>query len=56
MELNIIIRTLHAQDGLAHIQAGAGIVADSIPEREYRESLSKARALLVALEKTPPAQ
>ena len=54
MELNIVIRTLHAQDGLAHIQAGAGIVADSVPEREYRESLGKARALILALEKTLP--
>ncbi len=53
MELNIVIRTLHAQGGLAHIQAGAGIVADSVPEREYRESLNKARALIVALGRTP---
>lgn len=53
MELNIIIRTLHAQSGRAHIQTGAGIVADSIPRREYRESLSKARALLLALAETP---
>jgi para-aminobenzoate synthetase component 1 len=53
MELNIIIRTLHAQAGFAHIQAGAGIVADSVPEREYRESLSKARAMILALAKTP---
>lgn len=49
MELNIIIRTLHAQAGLAHIQAGAGVVADSVPRREYRESLSKARAMVVSL-------
>jgi len=53
MELNIVIRTLHAQDGLAHIQAGAGIVADSLPRREYRESLAKARAMILALENTP---
>ncbi len=49
MELNIIIRTLHAQSGYAHIQAGAGIVAVSVPDREYRESLNKARAMIVAL-------
>ena len=48
LNLNILIRTLFAQNGLAHVQAGAGIVADSIPEREYHESLSKARALLRA--------
>lgn len=52
MHLNIIIRTLHAQDGLAHVQAGAGVVADSEPAREYRESLNKARAALLALERT----
>lgn len=55
MEMNIIIRTLHAQDGYAHIQAGAGIVADSDPVREYHESLNKARAMILALEKTPAA-
>jgi anthranilate synthase component I len=33
----------------AHVQAGAGIVADSVPETEYQETLSKARALLRAL-------
>lgn len=53
MELNIVIRTLHAQDGYAHVQAGAGIVADSVPAREYRESLNKARAMIVALQGTP---
>jgi len=50
MELNIIIRTLLAHGGLAHVQAGAGIVADSVPASEYRESLSKARALWAAME------
>jgi len=34
----------------AYIQAGAGIVADSRPENEYRETLNKARALLKAVE------
>jgi para-aminobenzoate synthetase component I len=50
MELNIIIRTLLAAGGKAHVQAGAGIVIDSIPEREYKESLSKAKALWKAVE------
>lgn len=45
----ITIRTVLFEDGYAQIQAGAGIVADSIPEREYRESLHKAGALLKAL-------
>ncbi|QYY36970.1 anthranilate synthase component I family protein [Ruficoccus sp. ZRK36] len=49
-ELNIIIRTLLAGRGRAWVQAGAGIVADSVPEREFEESLNKARALWAALE------
>ena len=44
-ELNIVIRTLLAKDGKAHVQAGAGIVIDSNPENEYKESLKKAIAL-----------
>ncbi len=46
---NILIRSLVLQEGRAHIQAGAGIVAESVPAREYKESLDKARALLEAL-------
>jgi anthranilate synthase component 1 len=34
---------------VAHVQAGGGIVADSIPENEYQESLNKAQALLTAI-------
>ncbi|MBC2596073.1 anthranilate synthase component I family protein [Ruficoccus amylovorans] len=49
-ELNIVIRTLLAGRGQAHVQAGAGVVADSVPEREFEESLNKARALWAALE------
>ncbi|MEM9227898.1 MAG: chorismate-binding protein, partial [Verrucomicrobiota bacterium] len=49
-ELNIIIRTLLAKDGLAHVQAGAGIVADSVPAEEYTESQNKAQALWAAHE------
>ena len=45
MELNIVIRTAFIQDGIAHIQAGAGIVIDSIPQNEYIESLNKAKAM-----------
>lgn len=47
-DLNIVIRTLLCQDGQAHASVGAGIVADSVPEREWRETLHKARALLLA--------
>lgn len=50
MELNIVIRTLLAASGQAYVQAGAGIVIDSEPEREYKESLSKAKALWKAVE------
>ena len=46
----IALRTLVAKGGRAYIQAGGGIVADSIPEREYQESLNKARAVLTALQ------
>jgi anthranilate synthase component 1 len=44
------LRTLVAKNGRAYVQAGAGIVADSVPEREYEESGNKARAVLKALE------
>jgi len=46
----ITIRTAVIKDGIAYIQAGAGIVADSVPEKEYEESLNKAKALLNAIE------
>ena len=44
-ELNVVIRTAFIQNGVVHIQAGAGLVSDSIPEDEYRESLAKGKAL-----------
>ncbi len=50
VELNIAIRTMIVKDGMAHVQAGAGIVIDSRPEAEYLESLKKAEALWKALE------
>jgi para-aminobenzoate synthetase component 1 len=55
MELNIVIRTLQVQGGKGYVQAGAGIVIDSVPEREYRESLRKAKALWVAIERAEQA-
>jgi anthranilate/para-aminobenzoate synthase component I len=50
MDLNIIIRTFLIKNETAYVQAGAGIVADSDPEREYSESLKKAAALIGVLE------
>jgi anthranilate synthase component 1 len=47
----ITIRTMVMTGGVAHVQAGAGIVADSVPEREYRECVSKAGALIDAIER-----
>lgn len=49
MDTCITIRTVLFKDGKAHLQVGAGIVADSVPEREYDESMHKAGALLSAL-------
>lgn len=46
----IAIRTLELRNGTAFVQAGAGIVADSIPEKEYEETINKARALVKAIE------
>ncbi len=46
----IAIRTMVIKNGVAYWQAGAGIVADSVPEREYQETVDKARALVAALE------
>lgn len=50
MDLNIIIRTFVIKDGMAYVQAGAGLVADSDPELEYFETLKKAEALIRTLE------
>ena len=49
LDLCITIRTMIIKDGQAHIQAGAGIVADSDPGKEYEECRKKAEALLRAL-------
>ena len=46
--LNIVIRSLWSAAGRTSVQAGAGIVADSVPDREYAESLRKAQAPLLA--------
>jgi anthranilate synthase component 1 len=49
MDTAIAIRTVVVREGCAHVQAGAGIVADSRPADEYEETLNKARALLRAV-------
>jgi len=49
MDMAIAIRTMVMAKGTAHVQAGSGIVYDSVPEREYEESMNKARALLKAI-------
>jgi anthranilate synthase component I len=49
VDLAIAIRTVVIKDGRAHVQAGAGVVADSIPAKEYEECWNKARAPLEAL-------
>ena len=51
IDMCITIRTMVFQEGAAYLQAGAGIVADSVPESEYEETLNKASALIKALEK-----
>lgn len=49
----IAIRTIIMRDGIAHLQAGAGIVYDSEPEREYQESLDKLGALVQSFQMLP---
>ena len=50
MDMAIAIRTAVIKDGKVHVQAGAGVVADSKPEAEWEETMSKARALMRAAE------
>lgn len=49
MDTAIAIRTAVIKDGQVHVQAGAGIVADSVPELEWQETLNKGRALFRAV-------
>jgi len=51
MDTCIAIRTIVCKDGFAYVQAGAGIVADSLPEKEYRESVNKAQAMMEAIKR-----
>jgi anthranilate synthase component 1 len=50
MDTCITLRTAVVKDGAMHVQAGGGIVADSVPETEYQESRNKALALIRAAE------
>jgi len=47
----IALRTVVLKDGKAYVQAGAGVVADSVPENEYNETVNKARGMLRAIER-----
>lgn len=49
MDMCIAIRTMVIKEGIVHIQAGAGIVADSVAESEYEETRNKAQALISAI-------
>ncbi|HKT33131.1 MAG TPA: anthranilate synthase component I [Gammaproteobacteria bacterium] len=52
LDMAIAIRTAVVKDGYLHVQAGAGIVHDSVPEREWQETLSKGQALMRAVAMT----
>lgn len=52
MDSCITIRTIIFREGLAYVQAGAGVVWDSVPENEYEETINKAKALLLAIRMT----
>jgi anthranilate synthase component 1 len=56
MDTCIALRTLVVQGEMAYVQAGAGIVADSVPAQEYQETLNKARGLLKAIALTRQRQ
>ncbi|MCI0468815.1 MAG: anthranilate synthase component I [Nitrospirae bacterium] len=50
MDMCIAIRTLIIKDGVVYVQAGCGVVADSVPENEYVETLNKAMAMMNAVD------
>jgi para-aminobenzoate synthetase component 1 len=49
MEFNVAIRTMMVKGGTVYMPVGGGIVADSVPEREYEETIVKARAMFEAV-------
>jgi anthranilate synthase component 1 len=52
MDTCIALRTIVVTNGRAHVQSGAGIVADSVPEKEFEETVNKAKGMLVSIEMT----
>jgi anthranilate synthase component 1 len=50
MDTCIVLRTAILKDGMIHVQSGAGIVHDSIPENEQQECINKAKAVVRAAE------
>ena len=50
MDTAISLRTIVFKDGVAHVQAGGGIVADSTPEGEYQETINKMAAMMRAID------
>jgi anthranilate synthase component 1 len=48
MDTCIVLRTAVVKDGMMYVQAGGGVVADSVPEAEFQESVNKAKALMTA--------
>ncbi|HDK02595.1 MAG TPA: hypothetical protein ENG84_01910, partial [Gammaproteobacteria bacterium] len=54
LDLNILIRTMVQHGRTVSLRAGAGIVADSVPERELEETRHKARGLALALARATP--
>ncbi|MGB0381815.1 MAG: anthranilate synthase component I family protein, partial [Alphaproteobacteria bacterium] len=50
MDTCLVLRTAQIRDGVMHVQAGAGIVYDSVPQSEFEETVNKARALFHAAE------
>jgi len=49
LEMCIVIRTMEIRDNIAYFQAGAGIVADSVPDREFEETVHKSNAIRAAI-------
>jgi anthranilate synthase component 1 len=56
MDMAIAIRTIVMTKGIAYVQSGCGIVYDSVPEKEYEETLNKAKALVKAIEQAEKQQ
>ena len=55
MDVCIAIRSVYKKNGRVHVRSGAGIVADSVPEKEYQECINKAGAVAAALRRAEEA-